>query len=70
MEFNSVIATNVQYLIEVQVTYIFETSEKNQNYGFASQTDVDALTETVKKLAAEIEKLNDVLVKQKPKKKK
>ena len=38
---------------------ILSISEKNQNYGFASQTDVDNLTELVKKLALEIEKLHE-----------
>lgn len=36
-------------------------SEKNQNYGYASQTDLDHLTELVKKLAVEVERLHEKL---------
>ena len=50
---------------------ILSISEKNQNYGYASQSDVDALTEMVKNLALEIEKLHEKLpAKKVPKKKK
>ena len=38
---------------------IHSISEKNQNYGYASQTDMDALTEMVKKLTIEVEKINE-----------
>jgi transcriptional regulator with XRE-family HTH domain len=40
---------------------ITSLSEKNQNYGYASQTDMDALTEMVKKLAIEVEKIHEKL---------
>jgi transcriptional regulator with XRE-family HTH domain len=40
---------------------VHSISEKNQNYGYASQTDMDALTEMVKKLAVEVEKLHEKL---------
>lgn len=36
-------------------------SEKNPNYGYASQTDVDHLTDLVKKLAVEVQKLHEKL---------
>ncbi len=49
---------------------IHSLNEKNQNYGYASQTDVDHLTELVKKLAIEVEKLNGTLAKKKTAKKK
>lgn len=49
---------------------ILAINEKNSNYGYASQSDVDALAELVKKLAIEVEKLHETLNKQKPKKKK
>jgi transcriptional regulator with XRE-family HTH domain len=53
---------------------IHSLSEKDQNYGYASQADMDALTELVKKLAIEIEKIHEklpakkVVKKTKPKK--
>jgi transcriptional regulator with XRE-family HTH domain len=53
---------------------ITSISEKNQNYGYASQADMDALTELVKKLAIELEKIHEKLpdkkVAKKPKPKK
>lgn len=49
---------------------VLSISEKNQNYGYASQSDLDQLTELVKKLALEVEKLNGTLTKKKPVKKK
>ncbi len=54
-------------LFKVQVASFFDDrpitslSEKNQNYGYASQTDMDALTEMVKKLAIEVEKIHEKL---------
>ncbi len=36
-------------------------NEKNSQYGYASQTDVDNLTELVKKLAVEVEKIHEKL---------
>lgn len=63
-------------LFKIPITNFFDDrpilalNEKNQNYGYASQADMDALTEVVKKLAIEIEKLNEKLtVKKTPKKK-
>jgi transcriptional regulator with XRE-family HTH domain len=62
-------------LFKIPVTSFFDDrpiqslNEKNQNYGYASQTDMDALTEMVKKLAVEIEKIHEKLpAKKAPKK--
>lgn len=40
---------------------ILATNEKDPNYGYASQADMNALTEMVKNLAIEIEKINEKL---------
>jgi transcriptional regulator with XRE-family HTH domain len=63
-------------LFKVTVSDFFEDrpivsiNEKNQNYGYASQADLDALTELVKKLAVEIEKIHEKLPAKKASKKK
>jgi len=55
-------------LFKVPVTYFFDdrhinalSNEKLPNYGYASQTDLDTLTDLVKKLAIEIEKIHEKL---------
>ncbi len=54
-------------LFKIPVTNFFDDrpltsfNDKNQNYGYASQTDMDALTEMVKKLAIEVEKIHEKL---------
>jgi transcriptional regulator with XRE-family HTH domain len=54
-------------LFKVPVTNFFDDrqilslNEKNLQYGFASQTDLDNLTDLVKKLAVEIEKIHEKL---------
>jgi transcriptional regulator with XRE-family HTH domain len=54
-------------LFKVPVTNFFDdrhilsTNEKNPNYGYASQADLDNLTELVKKLAVEVQKIHEKL---------
>jgi transcriptional regulator with XRE-family HTH domain len=61
-------------LFKVPVSSFFDDrpiqsfNEKNQQYGYASQTDLDNLTELVKKLAIEIEKIHDKLPSKKQRK--
>lgn len=52
-------------LFKVPVSEFFEekpislVSEKNSSYGFANQTDLENLTEIVKKLALQVERLSE-----------
>ena len=54
-------------LFKIPTSYFFDErplsgiSEKSPNYGYASQADLDNLTEMVKKLAVEIQKIHDKL---------
>ena len=63
-------------LFKVPITNFFEDrpvlsiNEKNPNYGYASQSDLDTLTEMVKKLAVEIQKIHEKLPAKKASKKK
>ena len=67
-------------LFKVQIVNFFDDrpvhslGEKNSQYGYASQIDLDNLTDLVKKLAVEVEKIHEklpakkVVKKTKPKK--
>jgi transcriptional regulator with XRE-family HTH domain len=63
-------------LFKIPVTNFFDDrntpsiNEKNPNYGYASQSELDNLTELVKKLAIEVQKIHDKLPSKKAKKKK
>jgi transcriptional regulator with XRE-family HTH domain len=52
-------------LFQIPTSYFFDDrpitalSEKTPNYGYASQADLDNLTELVKKLAVEVQKLHE-----------
>lgn len=62
-------------LFKIPTSYFFDDrsftgiNEKNPNYGYASQTDLDNLTELVKKLAVEVQKLHDKIPSKKSAKK-
>jgi transcriptional regulator with XRE-family HTH domain len=62
-------------LFKIPVAYFFDEralagiNEKNSNYGYASQSDLDNLTDMVKKLAVEVQRLHDKLPAKKPNKK-
>lgn len=63
-------------LFKIPITYFFDDrsilsiNEKDPNYGYASQSDFDNLTELVKKLAIEVEKIHEKLPAKKESKKK
>jgi transcriptional regulator with XRE-family HTH domain len=67
IDINTVYLEKLAKLFKIQVASFFDDrpitslNEKNQNYGYASQTDMDALTEMVKKLAIEVEKIHEKL---------
>ena len=62
-------------LFKIPTYYFFDDralggiNEKNSNYGYASQSDLDNLTEMVRKLAVEVQKIHEKLPAKKPKKK-
>jgi transcriptional regulator with XRE-family HTH domain len=63
-------------LFKIPIAYFFDEraisgiNEKNSNYGYASQSDLDNLTELVKKLAVEVQKIHEKLPAKKASKKK
>ena len=62
-------------LLKIPVSEFFEekpislASEKNSSYGFANQADLENLTEIVKKLALQVERLSDAIPQKKVTKK-